>query len=53
MVEHPLIHQAVPVSRHCNLITVTLELAYALTGASDPRTHLKVFTLLCDRDTDV
>ena len=36
MVELPLIHQAVPLSRPRKKITVTIELYCALTGASRP-----------------
>ena len=36
MVELPLIHQAVPLSRPRKKITVTIELCSALTGASRP-----------------
>ena len=36
VVGNPLIHQAVPLSRHRSRITVTLELCCALTGASRP-----------------
>ena len=36
MVELPLIHQAVPLSRPRKQITVTIELCCALTGTSRP-----------------